>query len=86
MIDAFPFDSWDDVTGAFWQYSGGTGSGTWTLTIIGIIVTVAAIIGWVYMDNRMLTTHAKRLRTAGFGQAAPGAPPIDLAEGESESV
>jgi hypothetical protein len=70
MIDAFPFDSWDEVEGAFWQYSGGTGAGTWTLTIIGIIVTVVALIGWVYMDGRMLERHAERLRAAGFGRAA----------------
>jgi hypothetical protein len=71
VIDAFPYDSWDEVTGAFWQYSGGgTGAGTWTLTIIGMIVTAAALIGWVYMDNKMLTKHTERLRAAGFGGAA----------------
>lgn len=82
MIDAFPYDSWDEVTGAFWQYSaGGAGAGTTALTIIGIIVTIAAIIGWVYMDNKMLTKHAERLRAAGFGGA--GGPTVG---GEGDTV
>jgi hypothetical protein len=75
MIDAFPFGSWDEVEGAFWQYSGGAGAGTWALTVIGMIVTAIAIIGWVYMDNQMLTRHAERLRAAGFGRSAAGGPP-----------
>lgn len=73
MIDAFPYGSWDEVEGAFWQYSaGGTGTALWTLTIIGMIVTVIALIGWVYMDNRMLERHAERLRAAGFGRTSGG--------------
>lgn len=67
MIDAFPFDSWDEVTDVFWQYSQGTGYGTWTLTIIGMIVTAVALVGWVYMDKKMLDKHTERLRAAGFG-------------------
>lgn len=71
MIDAFPYRSWEEVDGAFWQYSaGGTGAGTWTLTVIGMIVTFLALVGWVYMDDRMLRRHAERLRSAGFGRSA----------------
>jgi hypothetical protein len=69
MIDSFPFRSWEEVTDAFWPF--GPGAETVTLTVIGMIVTVLAIIGWIYMDNRMLTEHAERLRTAGFGRQPP---------------
>ena len=82
MIDAFPFRSWlteggdvnQDLT-AFWPFAPGGSTGTWVLTIIGMIVTVLAIIAWVYMDDRMLREHAERLRAAGFGREGAARPP-----------
>ena len=83
MINAFPYDQsdWTDITGPFWQYSISEGAGIWFLTILGMIATVLAIVGWFYMDNRMLTRHAERLRAAGFGAGAAGTLPP--AAGES---
>jgi hypothetical protein len=87
VIDSFPFTGWftaegavsEDIT-AFWPFAGDVAgesttfasTGTLVMTIIGMIVTVLAIIGWIYKDDRMLTEHAERLRAAGFGR--PGAP------------
>jgi hypothetical protein len=86
VIDSFPFTGWftpegavsEDLT-AFWPFAGDVAgesttfasTGTWVMTIIGMIITVLAIIGWMYMDNRMLTEHAERLRAAGFGRPVP---------------
>lgn len=86
MIDSFPFQGFftedgavDPSLTAFWPYAGSpeftdASTGTWVLTVIGMIVTLIAIIGWIYMDNRMLTRHADRLRAAGFGRGGVGAP------------
>ena len=87
MIDSFPFESFFTPDGAvdpnltaFWPYAGSPeftdgSTGTWVITILGMVITVLAIIGWFYMDNRMLTRHAERLRAAGFGRAAGGPAP-----------
>lgn len=82
------FGDADPAITAFWPYAGPPGddfldasAATWILTILGMIFTFLAIVGWFYMDNNMLLRHARRLREAGFGrgagaagQAPPGTP------------
>ena len=64
MIDSFPYDEWGDKITTFWTFSGGT-TGTYILTVLGIILMVVSIVGWVLLENRKLSDQAARLRSAG---------------------
>ena len=69
MFDTAPFDKWDDTITTFWTF--GTGTGTYILTVLGIILMVVSLIGWVWLENKKLTRQAARLQAAG-GALAPG--------------
>jgi hypothetical protein len=43
------------------------------LTVLGIVVTVAVLVGWVLYENRQLIGHVTRFRAR--GPAAAGPPP-----------
>ncbi len=66
MFDAFPYDKWDGVTGDFWTFGGHNSTGTWILTVLGIILMVASLIGFVQQESRRLERQAARLRNDGF--------------------
>ncbi|MGH3030699.1 MAG: hypothetical protein ACRDNE_08045 [Gaiellaceae bacterium] len=74
MIDSFPFDEWAEDITAFWTFGPGNSTGTYVLTVLGIIVMVGALIGWVWLENKKLTAQAALLRAAG-GMPAPGGVP-----------
>ena len=77
MIDSFPYDSWEnlgDIAG-FWTFGPGNSNGTYVLTVLGIILMVASLIGWVWLENRKLTAQAELLRAAGGFPAPGGVPP-----------
>ncbi len=75
MIDSFPYESWlkpdgslnTDIT-TFWTFGpaygaeGGSLTGTYVMTILGILLMLGALIAWVVMENRRLNAHADRLR------------------------
>jgi hypothetical protein len=78
MIDSFPYESWlneagdgfnTDIT-TFWTFGpafgseGGSLTGTYVLTGIGMLVMVVALIAWVVQENRKLREQADRLRSA----------------------
>lgn len=78
MIDSFPYESWlneagdglnTDIT-TFWTFGpafgseGGSLTGTYVLTGIGMLVMVVALIVWVVEENRKLREQADRLRSA----------------------
>ena len=65
MIDSFPFDSWDDVTTTFWTFGPENSTGTYILTVLGVILMVAALIYWVWLENVKLNAQAALLRGAG---------------------
>lgn len=80
MIDSFPYDSWFDAEGnlspdvtTFWTFGPTTGSeggsltGTFVLTALGILLMVASLIAWTYLENKKLNEQAERLRAAGLG-------------------
>ena len=75
MIDSFPFDEWAEDITAFWTFGPGNSTGTYVLTVLGLIVFVAAMIGWVWLENRKLTAQATLLRAAGGLPAPGGVPP-----------
>jgi hypothetical protein len=79
MIDSFPYESWlneagdglnTDIT-TFWTFGpafgaeGGSLTGTFVLTGIGMLIMVVSLIWWVVLENRKLTAQAERLRGAG---------------------
>ena len=75
MIDSFPFDEWAEDIAGFWTFGPGNSTGTYVLTVLGIIVMVGAIIGWVWLENRKLSAQAALLRAAGGLPAPGGVPP-----------
>lgn len=79
MIDSFPYESWlneagdgfnTDIT-TFWTFGpafgaeGGSLTGTYVLTGLGMLVMVVAFIAWIVQENRKLREQADRLRSAG---------------------
>jgi hypothetical protein len=75
VIDSFPFDEWTEDITAFWTFGPGNSTGTYVLTVLGLIVFVAAMIGWVWLENKKLTAQATILRAAGGLPAPGGVPP-----------
>ena len=75
MIDSFPFDEWNEEIEAFWTFGPGGSTGTYILTVLGIIVMVAALVGWVWLEHRKLSAQAALLRAAGGLPLPGGAPP-----------
>jgi hypothetical protein len=74
MIDRFPFDEFSENVTSFWTFGPEDSTGTYILTALGVILMVAAIIGWVWLENRKLWAQAELLRAAG-GMPAPGGVP-----------
>jgi hypothetical protein len=75
VIDSFPFDEWSDNVGAFWTFWSEDKTGTYVLTALGCILMVAALIYWVWLENKKLTAQAALLRAAGGLPAPGGVPP-----------
>jgi hypothetical protein len=81
MIDSFPFESFftpegavDETITSFWPYAGDAAltesltdasTGTWVLTIVGMLFTAVALIAWVVTEKRRLQDAAERLRAEG---------------------
>ena len=78
MIDSFPYDSWLDAEGnlnteitTFWTFGpaggaeGGSLTGTYVLTALGMLLMVVSLIAWCYLENRKLTQQAEQLRRGG---------------------
>jgi hypothetical protein len=74
VIDSFPFDAWSEDISAFWTFGPGGSTGTYVMTVLGIIAMVASLVGWVWLENRKLEAQAALLRAVG-GLPAPGAAP-----------
>ena len=75
MIDSFPFDEFSEELTAFWTFGPQNSTGTYVLTVLGIILMVVALIGWVWLENKKLTAQAALLRAAGGLPAPGGVPP-----------
>jgi hypothetical protein len=74
VIDSFPFDEWSDDIGAFWTFWSEDKTGTYILTVLGIIVMIAAFVYWTWLEDRKLAAQASLLRAAG-GAPVPGGIP-----------
>jgi hypothetical protein len=82
MFDSFPYDSWLDEEGNlnqeitdFWTFGGANSAGTYILTVLGVILMVAALIGFVWLEKQKLERQAASLRAAGAFEVGPPAAP-----------
>ncbi len=81
MIDSFPFDEWSEEITTFWTFGPENSTGTYVLTVLGIIFMVLAIVYWVWLENKKLNAQAELLRGAGgLPPASPTAPGPGFAE------
>jgi hypothetical protein len=75
MIDSFPYDKWSDTVTTFWTFGpaggsdGGSLTGTFVLTGLGILLMVSALIAWVWMEDGKLKRQAEHLRSAAGSQS-----------------
>ena len=76
MIDSFPFEEWGEEIAGFWTFGPGNSTGTYVLTGLGILLMLASLVGFVWLEHRKLSHQAALLRSAaGFGLTpAPGGP------------
>jgi hypothetical protein len=65
MFDAFPFDEWGEDVAEFWTFGGEGSTGTYIMTVLGIVVMVSAFIGFVILENRKLARQAALLQASG---------------------
>ena len=72
-MDTFPYESWEEASQAaqelgegFFTFGPGGNTATVILTILGIIVMVATIFGGVYLEDRNLQEHVKRIKDEGM--------------------
>lgn len=81
MFDAFPFDEWGEEIAGFWTFGPGGSTGTYIMTVLGIILMVASLIGYVLLERRKLDAQAQLLRGGGIlPPASPTAPGPGFAE------
>lgn len=62
MFDAFPFDEWSEDIAEFWTFGPANSTGTYILTVLGCILMVASLIGFVMMESRKIDNQTARLR------------------------
>jgi len=72
MIDSFPFDEWSEDIGAFWTFWSESDVGTFVLTALGMLLMVASLIGWMWLEHKKLTAQAAHLRGAAGGGGSAG--------------
>lgn len=72
MFDSFPFDEWSEDIADFWTFGGANSTGTYIMTVLGIILMVGALYGFVVLERSKLERQAEALRgAAGAGSAPP---------------
>ena len=74
MFNSYPYDHpWDDTVTDFWTWGGANSTGTYILTVLGCILMVGALIGFVWLEKQKLERQAASLRTSGaFDQPSAG--------------
>jgi hypothetical protein len=75
MIDSSPISEWGDSVAAFWTFWSEDKTGTYVLTVLGIILMVASLWYWVWLEDKKVTAQAALLRAAGGLPAPGGIPP-----------
>jgi hypothetical protein len=75
VFDSFPYDKWDENIKAFWTFGPGGSTGTYIMTVLGVIFMFVAFIAWVRLEDQKLKAQAQLLRAAGGLRAPSGVPP-----------
>ena len=65
MFDTFPYDEWSEDIAGYWTWGPGSSTGTYILTVLGIIVMLIAFVGFFVLENRKLARQAARLQASG---------------------
>jgi hypothetical protein len=65
MFDAFPFDEWSEDIAGFWTFGPEESTGTWILTVLGVVVMLIALVGFVILENRKLAHQEATLKASG---------------------
>ena len=65
MFDAFPFDEWGEDIAEFWTFGGEGSTGTWIMTVLGVLAMLVAFWGFVVLENRKLARQAALLKASG---------------------
>ena len=80
MFNSFPYETWLNPDGSFnteltdfWTWGGANSTGTYILTVLGCILMVASLIGFVWLEKQKLNRQAELLRAAG-AFATPASP------------
>jgi len=74
MFDVFPYDEWSEDISAFWTFGPGNSTGTYVLTVVGIVVMLIVFVGFFVLENRKLDNQAAALRASGaLNRPGPGA-------------
>lgn len=71
MFDAFPYDEWSEQITTFWTFGVEGDTGTIILTILGVLLMIGSLIGFVMMESGKLDRQAALLRQA-MGPPPPG--------------
>lgn len=64
MFDAFPFDEWSEEITTFWTFGVEGDVGTIILTILGVLLMLGSLIGFVLLESGKLERQAAVLRQA----------------------
>lgn len=64
MFDAFPFDEWSEEITTFWTFGVEGDVGTIILTILGVLLMIGSLIGFVRLESGKLDRQAEVLRRA----------------------
>jgi hypothetical protein len=81
VIDSFPFDEWTEDIAAYWTFGPENSTGTYIMTVLGIILMVVSLIWFVLLERRKLDAQAQLLRGGGIlPPASPTAPGPGFAE------
>lgn len=78
MFNSFPYETWLNPDGTlnqeltdFWTWGGANSTGTYVLTVLGCILMVAALIGFVWLEKQKLDRQSALLRAGGAFAAPP---------------
>lgn len=74
MFDAFPYDKWGDTVTTFWTFGVEGDTGTIILTILGLLLMVGSLIGFVRLESGKLDRQAAMLKSALAATAPPSSP------------
>lgn len=71
MFDAFPYEKWSEQITTFWTFGVEGDTGTIILLILGALLMIGSLIGFVTLESGKLDRQAAALRQA-MGAPPPG--------------